>query len=119
MRCDRGKGSKGTRYTENPAITIHESRRCRRNATRWINGENIGFEKVCGICARSSIDWYRWEYGLFDTRLGSSGMLCPKYEDEYIFKEYQTRKEVELNRDNHMIVISKITKKERREYEES
>lgn len=118
MRCDAGKGSTGTRYTENEAITIHESRQCKRRATRWINGPNIGFQKLCGYCARSRTDYFRWEYGWFDYSIGTTGALCPEYEAESVFKEYRTRSEVETNAGNHMVVVAKITKEERREYEQ-
>ena len=106
MRCDSGRDVWGTTYTSSDAITIHTSRRCQRKATRWVGGD-YRFQKLCGICLRSRITWL-W---------GSH--YWPDDLEEYLVKEYKTKDQVLENAGNHVCTWSKITKKEKEEYEKT
>ena len=117
MQCDRGKGGLTTqRLSFDSPVSIHRSTRCRRKATRWINGTHVGFNKVCGVCCRSTINYNRHEYGFFDFDLGQTGDLCPKYEAEVVLKQYESKEDVQRNPHDHLVVYSVITKEERREF---
>ena len=106
MRCDSGRDVWGTTYTSDDAITIRTPRRCQRKATRWVAGDH-GLRKECGYCLRG---WITWLWGHYH---------YPDEPEEWLVKEYKTKDQVVENPGDHVCTWSKITKKEKEEYEKT
>lgn len=101
MRCDNGRGVWREIHTQHEGITIYRENRCKRKATRWVGG-NLGLRKECGYCLRG---WKKWLFEVY---------YFPDDPAEWLFKEYESKKDVELNPENHVCTWSIIKKEEMR-----